>query len=196
MNISNISEIALLRGPVALTHLLLRNFVRPGDKVVDATCGNGHDTLLLAGLVGPEGRVWGFDIQQQALVETARRLTEAGLGSRVTLLHTGHEELARNLAVPVQVILFNLGYLPGGDRSLITRPETTMAALRQSLDLLAPGGIVALTIYPGHNGGDEERLSVDSWAAGLDPREFHSWRMGQLNVATDAPYCIIVQKAA
>lgn len=196
MNSSPASEIPLLRGPVALSHLLARCFVRPGDKAVDATCGNGHDALMLAGLVGPQGHVWCFDLQQAAIVETARRLAEAGLSGRATLLHSGHEQLGRYLAVPVQAVLFNLGYLPGGDRSLVTRPDTTVTALEQSLQLLAPSGVVLVTIYPGHGGGDEERQAVDAWAAALDPRNYHSWRMGQLNVASDAPYCVIVQKTA
>lgn len=195
MTISTITEIPLLRGPVALSHLLSRSFVRPGDKAVDATCGNGHDTLLLAELVGTHGHVWGFDIQLQAVTETARKLAEAGLSERVTLLHSGHESLAGYLAVPVQFVLFNLGYLPGGDRSIITRPETTAVALQKSLELLVPGGVTMVTLYPGHNGGDEERQLVDGWAAALDPKKYFSWRMGQMNVAPDAPYCIIVQKA-
>lgn len=196
MTFSAFSEIPLLRGPVALSHLFVNRFVQPGDTVVDATCGNGHDTLLLAGLAGPEGHVWGFDIQQQAIDSTSRRLAEAGLGQQVTLLQCGHEEMTAYLSGPVQAVLFNLGYLPGGDRSLITRPETTSAALKQSLELLAVGGITIVTIYPGHNGGAEERQSVDSWATALDPGKFHSWHLGQLNVASGAPYCILIQKAA
>ena len=188
------TEIPLLRGPVPLMHLLLRCFVRPGDRVVDATCGNGHDTLLLAQLTGSSGQVWGFDIQRSAIDETARKLAAAGLSDQVTLLKTGHESMAAHLAGPLQLVLFNLGYLPGGDRSLITRPETTISALQLSLGLLAPGGFVLLTIYPGHSGGEDERQAVDSWAGALPPGAWHCWRMGQLNVSCDAPYCIIVQK--
>lgn len=191
---SAIADIPLLRGPVPLSHLLLRCFVRLGDQAVDATCGNGHDTLLLATLAGADGHVWGFDIQQRAIDETTRKLAEAGLSGSATLLNCGHEQLAAHLEGPVQAVLFNLGYLPGGDRSLITRPETTGDALQQSLELLAPGGVVLVTIYPGHSGGSDERRAVDGWAAALDPRKYHSWRMGQLNVSCDAPYCIIVQK--
>jgi SAM-dependent methyltransferase len=184
-----------LRGPVPLSHLLLHSFVRDGHGAVDATCGNGHDTLLLARLVGQGGHVWGFDIQQQALAETGRRLAEAELSSRVTLLHTGHEELARHVAVPVRVVLFNLGYRPGGDRTIITRPDTTGSALEQALRLLAPGGIIMVTVYPGHDGGAEERSTVEGWAAGLDPKACHSWRMGQTNVSPTAPYLLLIQKA-
>jgi SAM-dependent methyltransferase len=187
--------IPALRGPVPLSHLLLSNFVRDGQHAVDATCGNGHDTLLLARLVGESGHAWGFDIQQQALAETGRRLADAGLDNRVTLLHTGHEELAQHVAVPVQAVLFNLGYLPGGDRSIITRPETTLNALEQGLQLLAPGGVVMVTVYPGHNGGSDEQATVEAWAAGLDPKTYHSWRMGQTNVSETAPYLLLAQKA-
>jgi SAM-dependent methyltransferase len=187
-------SIPALRGPVPLSHLFLHSFVHDGYKAVDATCGNGHDTLLLARLVGVRGHVWGFDIQRQAVEETGRRLAEADLSSRVTLLSVGHEEMAQHVAVPLQVVLYNLGYQPGGDRSIITRPDTTGIALEQSLGLLTAGGVVIVTVYPGHDGGSEEQSVVDKWAAGLDPRAFHCWRMGQTNVAPAAPYLLLVQK--
>ena len=188
------STIPELRGPVPLSHLFLHGFLRDGHSAVDATCGNGHDTLLLARLVGARGHVWGFDIQRQAVEGTGRRLAEAGLSSRVTLLPIGHEELAKHVAVPLQVVLFNLGYLPGGDRSIITRPESTGAALEQSLGLLAAGGVVIVTVYPGHDGGPEELSAVENWVAGLDPRACHCWRMGQTNVTPNSPYLLLVQK--
>lgn len=194
MTDSSLPSIPALRGPVPLSHLLLHSLVRDGHKAVDATCGNGHDTLLLARLVGDRGHVWGFDIQRQAIEETGRRLAEADLLGRVTLLAIGHEGLADHVAVPLQVVLFNLGYLPRGDRSIVTRPDTTGIALEQSLGMLAAGGVVIVTVYPGHNGGSEEQSTVETWAAGLDPRAFHCWRMGQTNVSSEAPYLLLVQK--
>lgn len=191
---SSTSTIPALRGPVPLSHLFLHTVVRDGHRTVDATCGNGHDTLLLARLVGARGHVWAFDIQQQAITETSRRLEESDLTDRVTLLRTGHEELARHVSEPVQTVLFNLGYRPGGDRSIITRPETTGSALEQSLHLLAAGGIVLVTVYPGHSGGADEQSTVEDWASGLDPRAFHCWRMGQTNVSSEAPYLFLIQK--
>jgi len=184
----------LLRGPVPLAHLVLRHFVRSGDSAVDATCGNGNDTLLLARLVGPAGRVWAFDIQQEAMESTARKLAANGLSERVSLVARGHETLAGQVNTAVSAVVFNLGYLPGGDRGIITRPETTGAALEQALGLLSPGGIVALTVYPGHDGGDAERRMAEGWAAKLHAPKFYTWRMGQISVTTDAPYLILVQK--
>lgn len=189
-------DIPLLRGPVPLSHLIMRSFVREGDKAVDATCGNGHDTRALAELAGPSGRIWGFDIQGPAIVATGRRLSEAGLAGRVTLVQAGHEEMGRYVDGPVKAVLFNLGYLPGSDRRVVTRPETTGMALEQSRKLLAPGGIVLVTVYPGHDGGAGEQRAVEEWAAALAERNYHSWRMGQINVMPDAPFCILVQKVA
>jgi hypothetical protein len=127
---------------------------------------------------------------------TASRLAENGLSERVTLVAQGHETLAGQVTIPLNAVVFNLGYLPGGDRTIITRPETTVVALEQALGLLAPGGIVVLTVYPGHGGGDAERRQAEGWAAKLRAPSFHAWRMGQINVTADAPYAILVQKGA
>jgi SAM-dependent methyltransferase len=190
------SSIPLLRGPVPLSHLFIRNFVCAGDNVVDATCGNGHDTLLLAEYVGRSGCVWGFDIQESAIAETGRRLSENGLLDRVKLLQAGHEEMKKHVNTPSKMVLFNLGYLPGGDHRITTSPETTVTALTQALELLMPNGMVMVTVYPGHSGGFAEQKVVNDWAAGLDPKQYYSWRMGQTNVVADAPYNILAQKVA
>jgi hypothetical protein len=172
----------------------MRSFLHEGDRAVDATCGNGSDTLLLAELVGSSGRVWAFDIQQAAIDHTTCKLTKSALAERVNFICAGHETLTDHVSEEVSIVVFNLGYLPGGDRSIITRPETTTTALEASLNCLKPGGILAMTVYPGHDGG-LERHSVDSWAAKLDEHMFHVWRMGQINVPPDAPYFMLIQKA-
>lgn len=187
--------IPLLRGPVPLSHLMLQRFVHPGDCVVDATCGNGNDTLLLARLTGPSGKVWAFDIQRVALERTGAALEEAGLRERVTLVEDGHETMDSHVTDAITAAVFNLGYLPGGDRTVITRPEPTLSALGQALGLLVPSGVIAVTIYPGHPGGANERVALEQWGAGVAPGTAHVWRMGQLNVAADAPYFILIQKA-
>lgn len=192
---SRLPTYPLLRGPVALTHLLLRHSILPGRQLVDATCGNGKDTLLLAELAGPDGHVWAFDIQEAALQRTAARLAEAGLTQQVTLLHTGHERMLELVQHPVQAVVFNLGWLPGSSRTITTAPDTTLAALEQALQLLAPGGLLLITCYPGHAGGDAEATAVQTWAAGLPPRTYFVWQMGQLNVSAAAPFCLLVQNS-
>ena len=184
----------LVRGPVPLTHMLMQRFVQAGCLAIDATCGNGKDTLQLAGLVGDSGHVWAFDIQQEALHRTAARLEEAGLAARVTLVHQGHEQLGRVVESQVGMVVFNLGWLPGAPREIATTAETTLQALEAALAALIPGGVLLITCYPGHCGGDNEAAAVTAWCSGLSPRNCFVWRMGQLNVADTAPYCLLVQK--
>lgn len=194
MNSSAPSNIPALRGPVPLSHLLIRQFIKPGDRVIDATCGNGNDTLMLAELVGNQGKVWAFDVQQKAIEETSKRLAQSDCREFSELIHAGHETMATHCCAPINGVMFNLGYLPGGDRSLITQPDSTLAGLEQALAILVSGGIVAITIYSGHDGGDVERSVLEERLTQLPPNKFHVWRMGQMNVSGNAPYLILIQK--
>jgi SAM-dependent methyltransferase len=184
-----------LRGAVALSRFFLRERVRPGDRVADATCGNGHDTLLLARLVGPGGKVWAFDLQEEALTKTRKLLDGAGCLAQTELLAVGHERLAEYVQEPLRAVVFNLGYLPGGDKGLVTRPEQTLAALDQATRLLLPGGVITISVYTGHLGGAEEGEAVEKWASAFAAEEFNVWRSRQLNRPPTAPYLVLVEKA-
>jgi SAM-dependent methyltransferase len=145
-----------------------------GALAIDATVGNGHDTLFLAARVAARGHVAGFDIQPQALDTTHARLEHAGLAGRVTLYPCGHQFMLQRIPGGwhgrVSAVMFNLGYLPGGDKQLITRTVTTMPALRQALAVLRPGGLLSLMVYRGHAGADDEARAVAEWVSGLDAR--------------------------
>ncbi|AVX30466.1 MULTISPECIES: class I SAM-dependent methyltransferase [unclassified Carboxydocella] len=182
-----------LAGAVALSHFWLAQVVRPGDRAVDATCGNGHDTQYLAELVGENGKVWAFDVQETAISNTKERLEAAGLAARVELIPDGHQHLKRYVSEPVKAVVFNLGYLPGSDKRVITLAETTLNALQQAVELLLPGGIIAIAIYTGHAGGEEEAREVESWAAAL-PRCYNVWSQRLLNRSQTAPYLLLVEK--
>ncbi len=184
----------LLASPVVLSHYLLEGVVRPGDLAVDATAGNGHDTLFLARLVGDEGKVYAFDIQEEAIQRTAARLAGAGLEHRVVLLNTGHERLHHFVPRGVRAVVFNLGYLPGGDHSVTTRPETTVQALARALEVLAPGGIVTVVVYRGHPGGEEEGRAVADFVASLEARSWAVLTCGWPNRSERAPCLVAVQK--
>ncbi|RII26852.1 MAG: rRNA methyltransferase [Geobacter sp.] len=183
-----------LRGAVPLSHLFLRERVRAGDRVVDATCGNGNDTLLLAKLVGPAGRVWGFDLQQRALDATREHLLAEGCLSQVNLVRAGHERLGEFVTESLTAVVFNLGYLPGGDKGVVTRPATTLVALNVALDLLLSGGILLVSVYTGHEGATDEEKAVLAWGSGLDPKAFNVWTSRQLNRPPTAPYLVLAQK--
>jgi len=152
-------------------HAALSEILCEGDIAIDATVGNGHDTLFLAAKVGETGTVYGFDIQELALDTAYRRLQGEGMASRVSLYHAGHEVMAvvlpESMAGRVKAVMFNLGYLPGGDKGRTTGIGTTLAALEQSRSLLAPGGAISVLAYTGHPGGREEAEAVKAWATGL-----------------------------
>ena len=119
-----------LRNARYLSHDFIDSLLQEGDIAVDATAGNGHDTLYLAQKVGERGHVYAFDVQQAALDSTKERLAENGIpDERVTLILSGHERMADYVKEPVRCVLFNLGWLPSGDHSVTTRVPTTLAAV-------------------------------------------------------------------
>ena len=168
--------------------------VEPGDTVVDATMGNGHDTQMLCETVGPEGRVWAFDVQAQAVEETRNRLRAQGLDGRAELILSGHEHMAEYVKGPVKAVMFNLGWLPGGDHAVTTRWETTRTAVESALDLLAPRGVLVICAYPGHAEGEREKQELTAFLGGLDNRRYNVLHQRFLNAGPGAPECFVIQK--
>ena len=173
---------------------VLHQVIQEGDTVIDATLGNGHDTVMLAELVGESGRVIGFDIQPDAVGRTSARLLDAGLLDRCELYAEGHQNIANRVNVPVKAAVFNLGWLPGGDKSVTTLWETTYTAITAALSLLVDGGVCTVCAYPGHNEGDRERFALMDWLATLRPQEYNVLHHRFLNAGPGAPECFVIQK--
>ena len=173
---------------------LLKSAVDEGDIAVDATAGNGHDTLFLAQLVGDDGFVYAFDVQKQAVDATLHRLLDNALEHRALVLKDGHENVAKYVNKPVAGAIFNLGYLPGSDHEVITRPNTTIQALESLFKLLKIGGIIVLVIYHGHEGGKEERDEVIRFVSELPQKYIHVLRYEFLNQKNDPPFVIALEK--
>lgn len=173
---------------------LLKDSIEEGDTVVDATAGNGHDTLFLAQLVGDHGQVYAFDVQKKAVDATLHRLLDHSLEHRALVLHKGHELVAHYVQKPVAAAIFNLGYLPGSDHDIITRPNTTIQAIEALLDLLKIGGIIVLVIYHGHEGGKEERDAVIDYVRTLPQKSVHVLQYQFLNQQNDPPFVIALEK--
>lgn len=198
---------------LTMAQRLVSERLAPGATVVDATAGGGVDTLFLAKAVGPGGRVYAFDVQEEALARTRKRLREAaastgGAGAagalgEVVLLHDGHEKMAERVPAEahgrVGAVMFNLGYLPGGPDGaggaspVITKPDTTLNALDAALRLLAPGGIATIAVYPGHEGGQDEASAVGDWIAGL-PDEAVQVLLYRFPKRTGSPYLYALEK--
>jgi SAM-dependent methyltransferase len=178
-----------------LAHLLLAGAIEEGSVVIDATCGNGHDTCFLAQCVGQGGRVIAFDIQTAAIDSTRQLLGEKGLSDRVELIATSHAKLG-DQAEPgtVSVVMFNLGYLPGADKSVITVASETIAALDAATVALKPGGCLSVICYPGHKGGDDEASAVETW---MEQRAGEGWKLaryGTPGTFRPAPFLLLAVK--
>lgn len=150
----------------------IKEQVQAGDCCIDATAGNGYDTRLLCELAGETGKVYAFDIQAQALENTKLRLQEAGLADRATLILDSHENMAGYVTEPVSCIVFNFGYLPGGNHALATRPDTSIRAIEEGLKLLKKGGMMHLCIYSGKDSGFEEKTAIMEYLHTLNSREY------------------------
>lgn len=183
-----------LRNARCLAADYLRRCVREGDTVVDATMGNGGDTLFLCGLVGETGHVIAFDVQEAAVNRTQERLAQAGVIDRARLLLAGHETMREHVQGPVQAVMFNLGWLPGALHAVTTKTDTTLRAVEAAVGLLAPGGVVTVCVYPGHEEGGRELAALLDYAGALSVRRFNVLHHAFLNAPAHTPQLILVQK--
>lgn len=179
-------------------HNLIRDNLHPGDIAIDATVGNGHDTLFLAEQVGTSGKVYGFDIQQAAIDSTRQKLRQARIPECLALIHASHADMAKKIPAnchgKISVIMFNLGYLPGGDKSVITQTDSTLTALNAASRILSPNGIITLLAYPGHQGGDRETDQVKHWCEQLNPDQFNVSTLYSTEHKESAPRLFVIRK--
>ncbi len=156
-------------------------YVKQGDTVVDATCGTGQDTVVLARAVGKTGKVYAFDIQKKALILTETRLRSHGMNNAHLLMKSFASMESQLPESSASAVVFNLGYLPGGDHDITTTADTTLAGLAAALRIIHPGGIVTVVLYDGHEEGREEKRQVLEWAESLDPAKYHVAFVSLLN---------------
>ena len=178
-----------MKRPLEIAHDFLAQVITQEDIVVDATMGNGHDTLFLAKLAK---QVYAFDIQEQALEKTSQRLQEAGL-TNAELILQGHETVDQ-FVKEVKAAIFNLGYLPSADKSIITQPQTTLDALEKLCHMLVKGGRIAIMIYYGHEGGDIERDAVMGFVSHLPQEEYTAAIYRTLNQINNPPFLVMIEK--
>jgi hypothetical protein len=178
--------------PTALVHEILRDRIIPGELVIDATAGNGHDTVFLANCVGPGGTVLAFDVQEAAIMSARARVEGAGLAERVRFYHESHELMAERAAAgSAAAVMFNLGYLPGQDHQLTTQTAATLTALEAAAVVLQPGGALSIVCYPGHPAGAVEAVEIERWLLGCAE---HGWRVAKYSsIATrkSAPFLLL-----
>lgn len=165
--------------------------ITKGDYVIDATAGNGADTVFLAEKVGENGRVYAFDIQEDAIKHTRARIAQKAYESRVQLIQDSHANINQYLQGPISCAMFNLGYLPKGDPAIITKGASSIEALKKTLDLLKVKGMITICIYVSHEGGAQEASIVETYLEGLDKQKYKVLKYSCLNDPL-SPYIILI----
>ncbi len=166
--------------------------LKEGDVAVDYTMGNGHDTEFLSRTVGDSGKVYAFDIQQNALNSSAKNLAKSGCPKNYTLYLASHHRVKEFVHEKVKAGMFNLGYLPGSDKKVTTLHETTLAAIESAIELMDRDAIILIAIYPGHAEGELEGRLVAERIAKLDKRLYTVAVFKLINSPT-SPYFYIIE---
>lgn len=179
----------MLQKIIPFYHEMLQRFLNLDDVVIDATCGNGNDTVFLAPLVK---HVYAFDIQKVATDCTLEKVTSMNF-SNVSVHHLGHEDIDLIVKEPVKAVIYNLGYLPNSDKSITTNEDTTLTSLKKSLLMLEAKGLIIIALYIGHPGGKEESVAIDEFTSKLDSRYYHVLKYQYTN-KIDPPYLILIEK--
>ncbi len=177
-----------------LAHRIISEKYSSIEYGVDATCGNGFDTLFLAGLCNPEGMIFSFDIQEEALDKAEKLLNENNLPAGVMFVKTGHENIEGVIKPKVDVVMFNLGFLPNSNSKICTEPETTISSLNSATKILNDGGIITIICYPGTEEGRVETLEVNKWLNELDKDKFSLNEYLSDNPDNTTPVLYVVEK--
>jgi|SRR5699024_8279203 len=187
----------MLKRIIPFAHQLLIDTVQKDDIVVDGTCGNGNDTLLLASLTGPKGHVYAFDIQEQAIGSTKQKLQENN-HHNITYILDSHSKMNTYIKEEhkgkIAAAIFNLGYLPGSDKSIVTKPDSTIEAVEHLLQYIQKGGLLILVVYHGHTEGKTEKEALLSFAAQLDQKQYDVLQYGFINQVNHPPFILAIQK--
>lgn len=207
---------------------IAKEYIRPGGLVIDATCGNGHDTLALANALWPEStavcdkgaQLLAFDVQKAAIESTRTALIEAGFGAQmdsgqIVLIQDDHANMAEHINVlfgwsaddhantaycttetmtSANLVVFNLGYLPGGSKQITTESASTLRAVEAALDLLSKDGLICITMYSGHEAGAKEKQALLAFAEELDSHIFHAAYINMVNQANDPPEILLISR--
>lgn len=188
------NEECIIKNSLYQSHDIVMKAVKPGDTVIDATAGNGGDTVFLAKLTGSGGKVYCFDIQQRALDKTRERLRNEGLDGIVELICDSHENMDRYVKQPVRCVMFNLGYLPGGDHKIGTKGPSTIAAVQKAMELIMVHGIITIVIYYGGDSGFDEKEQVLEYIRTIDCKRFTVSRTDFVNQINCPPILVCIEK--
>jgi len=182
---------SLMQG-VEFSHWIIDNYLDEYNVLVDATCGNGYDTLFLSSKISKKGKLYAFDIQKSAIESTKSKFKDKK--TNVEFINDGHENLDKYLNEDINCIIYNLGYLPGSNKKVVTKKETTIKSLKIALELLANNGLIVLVIYSEHEGGRTEKNAVLEFSSNLDYKKYNVLHYNFINQKMNPPEVVVINK--
>ncbi|MCT8975549.1 class I SAM-dependent methyltransferase [Clostridium sp. CX1] len=169
-----------------LSHHIIKEFCNKFDIAIDATLGNGHDTDFLSEIFG---KVYSFEIQTSAV-----RAYKEKNKNNVIVIEDSHEEIKKYIKENVDCVMYNLGFLPGGNKDITTKSNSTINSLKESIDLLNSGGIITIALYRGHEEGKREETAVLDFVENLPKEVFGVMLHSYVNRLNNPPYLIVIEK--
>lgn len=179
----------------SIVEMIMENHIKEGFTVLDCTAGNGNDTASLAELVGDSGLVYGFDIQDTAIESTTNLLNSLNLKHNVKLIKDSHENIDKYIEGKIDFIIYNLGYLPKGNKDIKTNKESTIISLKKALYMLNNNGIILVTVYVGHDGGIDEKEAIENLLSALNQKEYNVLKYDFINQTNYPPILYGIEKS-
>lgn len=171
-------------------------FIQADSVVIDATLGNGHDSYKMAQKMGEKGELYGFDIQKTAIENSQELLaTLSDIGPKIHLIEDSHANFQKYIQKPVNFIIYNLGYLPKGDKAITTLAKSTLQSVQSGLELLTNHGKMLIAVYHGHDAGKAEKAALEEYLQTLDQTEFHVFKQQFINQRNNPPFIYLIEKA-
>lgn len=177
----------LLNNANDFTSMLIKTYVKEHHICLDGTVGNGNDTMKILNALNGTGKIYGFDIQEDAINHTESLIFDRNYNTEVLLIKDSHEYVDRYIKERINFAIYNLGYLPGGDKHIKTDHTSTIISIRKVLDLLAPNGILLITVYLGHPGGMDEYKAINDYLETLEQKNYNVFKLKFINQKNNPP---------
>mgnify|MGYP006277399179 CR=1 FL=1 len=183
----------LMQG-VEFSHWAFNKFIENNQVFVDATCGNGNDTIFLADNVSSGGKIYAFDIQKEAIEITKNKFKKSKYNNDIEYINDGHEKIDKYISEKVDGIIYNLGYLPGSEHNIKTEKDTTIKSLEKAVDIIDDNGLIVIVIYTEHEGGELEKEAILDYTTNLDYKTFNVMHYHFINQKKNPPEVVVIKK--
>jgi hypothetical protein len=170
----------------AIAQHIIKNYCSNFHTAIDATLGNGHDADFLSELFC---KVYAFDIQQYAV-----KAYEDKKKKNVVVINDSHHKFKEYIEGSVDCIMYNLGYMPGGDKSITTKCHTTIESIKFALEILNSGGIITICIYVGHEEGNNEKNLILDILRTLPTNKYAVMLHSFYNRKNNPPLLVVIEK--